>query len=477
MVSSKPYIHLVETINGKYVYEVNTNEIIAINDIQYELLQNILNRKGFVDYSKEERECLDYLLKQGYLSNNRVKIIEHPMTDILPELLKRRVSSLTIQITQQCNLRCSYCIYSDLNNQKQRSHSSKTMHIDMLKKAIDFLAEHSIDSDNINIGFYGGEPLVAFGLVKKAVDYAKEVFLGKNLSFNMTTNGTIFTEEIINFLVDNDFALLVSLDGPEDIHDRNRRYAINGRGSFQDIIANLDSIKKYQPEFYKTVHINMVVDPQNEYDAIGDVFKDLDEDYKANFMTNFMDDGYSLEKTVFSDEYIARYRMHNAQSILSNLLDIKIEDTLVSKDFIKELEQSFKDSHMVSPEFMEKAAPAGMCYPGYTKLFVNVTGDLYPCERVSENSSVMKIGNVFEGFDFSKAKQLLNLGKITEEDCKNCWAFRQCNMCAQRADNGANLSGDRKRADCDYAKSIAERRLQYYILKNEVANHYTREAK
>lgn len=104
------------------------------------------------------------------------------------------------------------------------------------KKSLDFLLEHSIDNEIVNIGFYGGEPMIEFDLIKKCIEYAKEIFKGKDIQFSITTNGTLINKKIIRYFVKNKVNLTISLDGPKEVHDKNRRFC-NGSGTFDKIIS------------------------------------------------------------------------------------------------------------------------------------------------------------------------------------------------------------------------------------------------
>jgi len=191
-----PMIALFQTPNNNYFFDANKDEMISISYESYQYLNDI--QKGN-DISKAEVPGeLSELMEKGYLkSESVVKEIRHVYTDYLKIFLERKVPKITLQVTQDCNLRCKYCIYSEEHSQGQRSHSTKTMSWESAKRAIDFLREHSVDSPNVNVGLYGGEPLLEFDLVKKIVEYSKECFEGKELTFNMTTNGTLLTDEMI----------------------------------------------------------------------------------------------------------------------------------------------------------------------------------------------------------------------------------------------------------------------------------------
>lgn len=83
---------------------------------------------------------------------------------------------------------------------------------------------HSVDRENISIGFYGGEPLLNFDLIKNIVNYANNIFLGKELIYSITTNLTVITNEMLRFFEDNKFEIMVSLDGAKESNDKNRKY-------------------------------------------------------------------------------------------------------------------------------------------------------------------------------------------------------------------------------------------------------------
>ena len=154
---------------------------------------------------RQSRHEVNMLKEQGYFSTESyIKEVRHIYSDYLSVFLARKLTKITVQLTQNCNFRCKYCIYSETHNTRQRSHSTERMTWETAKKAIDFLREHSVDSPEVNIGFYGGEPLLEFPLLKKAVEYSEQQFEGKKLTFNITTNGTLLNDEMIYFFQEHD---------------------------------------------------------------------------------------------------------------------------------------------------------------------------------------------------------------------------------------------------------------------------------
>lgn len=95
-----------------------------------------------------------------------------------------------------------------------------------------FFQEHSTDQNNVTIGFYGGEPFLEFELIKECVAYAEDKLEGKKIEYSVTTNATLLTDEIIDYLIFNNFFVTVSLDGPREIQDECRRFLYNNKGTF-----------------------------------------------------------------------------------------------------------------------------------------------------------------------------------------------------------------------------------------------------
>ena len=174
-MSKNPFIHLMETPLGHYLYDVNTNTQLRISEESHRYLSNGCDalESGAVP------DEITALLERGYLQEKRSKKIEHPMTNRLVHELDSNVYQMTLQVTKQCNFRCAYCIYGDVAFDSQRKHEADFMDLDIAKKAINFLAEHSKDQESIVVGFYGGEPLLAFPLIQDTVLYALEVFKHK----------------------------------------------------------------------------------------------------------------------------------------------------------------------------------------------------------------------------------------------------------------------------------------------------------
>lgn len=326
------------------------------------------------------------------------------------------------------------------------------MDFETAKKAVDFYAQHSVDAQEKAIGFYGGEPLLNFEVIKRVINYANSVFRGQEIIYSITTNGTLFTDEIIEFFVKNNVKITVSLDGPKKIHDLNRKFK-SGKGSFDIVLNNLNKLKKAYKE--SPFSISMVIDPDNNYD---DIIKIFGEPVLKNINTIFSIVEENETTKPYSDDFYAKFERDLFLGYVSYFRDEekKINNKIIAQEIaqLNNIDDSFKTRIL-----FEKTAPAGPCIPGKMRLFIDCYGNLFPCERVSETAKDMKIGTIDTGFDIDKINKLLNISKLTEEACKTCWAFSLCSVCAKYAISNNSLCAKKKIAQCAYAKNVAETKL------------------
>lgn len=153
------------------------------------------------------------------------------------------VSSISLFIAQACNMRCAYC-YGEAGEYGQ----SGLMTEETACAAVDWLMDNSFEVTPVYLGFFGGEPLMNFPLLRRVVAYAKEqaAARGKVVKFNLTTNGSLLTDEVIAFLGAEEFAVLISFDGPPEIQDRQRPFK-DGRGSYARVHANVQKLRASIP--------------------------------------------------------------------------------------------------------------------------------------------------------------------------------------------------------------------------------------
>jgi len=460
----RPFIHLLEIPYGKYVYDLNKSAVIKVPDAVYAYLKDMAGEPD-----AEVREYLEDLRAQGYLKEKHVKVSEHPVTEYYHSFVKNNLGQLTLQVTQGCNLKCEYCSYS--GNYFNREHTNKSMSFETAKKAIDYFISHSKDASHYGISFYGGEPLLEFELIKKCVAYADSRSEGRKVSYNFTTNGTLLTEEKYEFLVNHDFSILVSLDGPQEVHDRHRIFAGTTVGSFEKMSENLKNLKAKYPEYYaKNIAFNTVLNPAFPLKEICD-FTNTDEWVSSSrFSSTLINDVNAKEKNHYSEVFLEEHEYEKFKVLLCKAGRLSAKDIppLMRQHFTGIKSVSICFERTAQNELPEKGHRGGPCIPGVRKLFVDVDGRLFPCERVSETSKTACIGHIDSGIDEKKALQLLNIERITSEECRNCWAYTLCPNCFAHADDGEELSKGKQLLECQSNRAQIEEDIKDYLVLREL---------
>lgn len=472
-----PHIHMIEQYNEHYCYDVNTNAIVKLSDELAEYLHEVI-RTGECDLeniklSQEAQEGLNYLLSQRLLHplNDNVEI-EHLETSVLENMYSDNLKGVILQVTQNCNLRCKYCVYS--GSYVNRQHNNKRMTLDTAKAIIDFFWSHSGKSDDVSFGFYGGEPLLEFELIKDVVAYIKQKFVGKKYIFTITTNATLLKEEQIKFLAENNFNLVISLDGPAEIQDANRVFADGESGTFETVMNNLKKVKEINEAYYSNISFNAVIDLSQNFSCTNDFFLSYDMVKNSGITGNFVSNTNRKEEMNFKLQFYidSLYELFKIYLYYANDINFysRYKPSLLDasvRSIRSGLYERFVSKNMVSG----KMTTGGQCLPGIQRFFVNVDGDFYPCERVNENSESLCIGSIKKGFDVCKASEILNIAQLTKNECRKCWCFNMCTQCVSMAEQNGELSAPMRLSNCLGVKANIENEIKNYIV---LRNHQAR---
>ena len=463
-----PVFHTFMAGGKTYLFDANANAFILLSETLYSALEKY-KRSGY----KDSTPAIDNLKDRGYLRDRTDFEMVHPMDSTLEYSLERCIGTIALQVTQGCNLRCKYCAYS--GNYDNRTHSGKRMSKETAFKAIDFLFKHSVDRDRVSIGFYGGEPLIEWNLIKECVEYAKKKSSGKELMFNMTSNATLITDDVLEFLYDNKFSLTISLDGDQQAHDKNRVFAANDNGTFKVVMQVLEKLQLHHPDYMERVHINAVIDPTTDFDCTSHFFSSYETVKEIAVQANLISEYYRKGEVTSSEEYREQFSYEIFKMYLQKLG--RLEEKDVSKLVVHGF-KSLKDIHENAKNFSlvaKRDHHSGPCVPGVQRLFVDVEGNLYPCERVSEASKAVRIGHIDTGFDIDNARALLNIGKLTEKECKQCWAFRFCSSCAVQADDLEKLSAEKKLQNCVMIRAHLDNMMRDYCVMRDLGYDFDKE--
>lgn len=457
-----PFVHLFENVSGKYFFDVNKNVVVEVSDDLYDIIYKWIHYGWEMvqnDLSPSLQNAIQKLISEGFLSDNKPEIICHPLSEWSESYLENNLNRLILQVTQNCNMRCQYCNFSG-DGILSRTHQNKNMTSAVALRSVDFFQAHSRNSSELEISFYGGEPLLVFPTIVETVNYAQKILGDKRLKFSLTTNGTVFSNYMISFLAEKNFILTISVDGPAPYHDVNRRMSCDGSGSFSKIYANLARIKKLNPQYYSTIEFNAVVEPDRNLNEI-EAFFNTDPLFKDNhIVVNRVNDSLTNEKYEATEEYMVEQEALTFKALLQQIVLRTTKYYSKNIDIINSLKYTMNPMKPI-PNTTHHQGP---CLPGYNRLFVDINGIFRICEKASELSEHMIIGSLDQGFDYEKIDRLLNIGKLNQEQCLNCWLIRHCRICPTAIDNINELSKEIKERYCMLQKKQFVEKLNDYTI-------------
>lgn len=370
------------------------------------------------------------------------------------ESLKRRKSdrldSLVLNVTERCNLACGYCLFSG-SYENERTENDLDMSPETAKKAIDGFMP--LSKQMTSIGFYGGEPLNNFGLIREVMGYIKSSYPEKTPVFMMTSNFCNVSDRVIEDLVKNRIYLTVSLDGPKEIHDRNRRFK-DGRPTWDKIMENLRRLEQFSPEYAGTnVTYNATYKDPEDFQKIVKFFQE-NERFPLIGINSVESKGLKVKAKTGDASVIL--------ALMSDYLDLISSDRdpgVLRKFFDKDLKSIATMDARTMPE---QLVLNGCCYPGNRKLFVDTDGTYYTCEKFGQR---VPIGNVNEGINSKLIDRAIEKFRdIRISYCRECWAQRLCNPCIQTSkDPRGDISGGGLTDICSPSKSKVLIALANYV--------------
>lgn len=217
----------------------------------------------------------------------------------------------------------------------------------------------------------------------------------------------------------------------------------------------------------------MVLDPESDFKCINEFATDSQILNDSLTRASLIENNYSKNEISTNEDYRIKRGYELFKVFLSKLkrLDKKYTSKIVNMEY-NNIVDKMVTKYPIFKGLPEKGHHSGPCVPGTLRLFVNADGKFYPCERVSEDSEVMYIGNIEDGFYIDKVRSLLNVGKLTEKNCKECWAFNSCNLCAAYADDLTSLNPNKKASMCNSQRYYTEDILKNYCSLKEFGDDF-----
>lgn len=363
---------------------------------------------------------------------------------------KTDIKALCLHVAHTCNLNCEYCFASQGKYHGERA----LMPYEVGKRALDFLIENSDSHHNLEVDFFGGEPLMNFEVVKKLVKYAREQekLHNKNFRFTLTTNGLLIDDDVIAFVNKEMSNVVLSLDGRKEVHDSLRK-TISGQGSYDIIIPKFKKLVKARGG--KNYYIRGTF-THNNIDFLKDILHMADLGFTELSMEPVVcapDEPYALTE--------------------KDLPILKEQYELLAKEMIKRDSENrgFTFYHYMldlthGPCIYKRISGCGS---GTEYLAVTPWGDLYPCHQFVGDEK-FKLGDIYNGIVNTKVRDEFKLcNAYARPECKDCWAKLYCSGgCAANSYHATgNILGTykygcellKKRIECAIMIKIAEQNV------------------
>ena len=405
-------IHKFNLNNKNIVLDINSGAVHIVDDIVYEIIDyyedtSLENTVELFKGRYSEDDIYEAYKEIQLLEKKELLFTESMDLSNINYNSQNVIKAMCLHVAHDCNLRCKYCFASQGDFKGKRL----LMPLEVGKKALDFIVTHSGNRRNLEVDFFGGEPLMNFEVVKELVKYGRQIekIYNKHFRFTITTNGVLLDDEKMKFINENMDNVVLSLDGRKEVNDRMRG-TVSGGGSYDVIV----------PKFIQMVNLRKDKDyfirgtfTRNNLDFTEDAL----EFYKLGFKK------ISIEPVVADPKEDYAIKEEDLETILK-------EYERFSREYIKikKKDKDFTFFHFMidlnqGPCIIKRTVGCGA---GSEYVAVTPEGDLYPCHQFVGNED-FKLGNIFDGIlndtirDTFKKANVLN-----KEECSNCWARFYC---------------------------------------------------
>ena len=438
-------IHQYKSNGYNIVMDINSGAIHVVDDVVYDIIElyeghekseimEMLASKYPKEDMEEAFEEIETLIKEESL------FTEDIYKDYIIDFKKRKtvVKALCLHIAHDCNLACRYCFAEEGEYHGRRA----IMSYEVGKQALDFLIANSGNRRNLEVDFFGGEPLMNWDVVKRLVEYGREQekIHDKNFRFTLTTNGVLLNDEIMEFCNKEMANVVLSVDGRKEVHDNMRPFR-NGSGSYDMIVPKFQKFAESRGQ--KNYYVRGTF-TRNNLDFADDVIHYADLGFQQ----------MSMEPVVADPAEDYAIREEDIPQILKEYDKLALE-------YIKRKKEGrgFNFFHFMldltaGPCVAKRLAGCGS---GTEYLAVTPWGDLYPCHQFVGNEKFL-LGNVDTGIVNTETRDEFKLCNVyAKETCKDCFARFYCSGgCSANAYNFSGSINGAYEIGCEMQKKRIE---------------------
>lgn len=438
-------VHQYKNNGYNIVLDVNSGAIHVVDDVTYDVIELFEDNSAKEIIEKlvdryPQTEIEEAIQEVNELKDNEELFTEDTYKERIIDFKKRQtvVKALCLHIAHDCNLACRYCFAEEGEYHGRRA----LMSYETGKQALDFLIANSGSRRNLEVDFFGGEPLMNWDVVKQLVAYGREQekLHDKHFRFTLTTNGVLLNDEIMEFANKEMDNVVLSIDGRKEVHDRMRPFR-KGAGSYDLIVPKFQKFaeSRHQDKYYvRGTYTHFNTDFSKDVLHLADLgFKQISVEPVVGQPT----DEYALKESdlpVLFDEYdrlaaemVKRNKAGNGFNFFHFMIDLEGGPCVYKR--------------------------LSGCGSGTEYLAVTPWGDLYPCHQFVGNEDFL-MGNVWDGIKATDIQDEFKCCNVyAKEKCRNCFARFYCSGgCAANSYNFHGTITDAYDLGCELQKKRIE---------------------
>lgn len=361
------------------------------------------------------------------------------------------LTTMVLNVTNKCNLSCTYCYEYGEDKIVDTDYGSKPkfMSEETAREAVDFMLEESGSNRVAHLTFFGGETLLNFKVLKKTLAYARKrgAIVGKEVEFSLTTNATLLRPEIIEWLIENEVGVTVSMDGPKESQDQFRVFN-NGMGSYEIILPKIKELLRRHTS--RPIGARVTLTRQNL--DVMKIFRHLTED------VGFWEVGFAPVTTADGRDYAIEGEGYDSMLDQFGALALEFQEAA-----IENRHHGFSNIKDTLEEIHKGVSKAYPCGAGLGLMGVATDGEVALCHRFA-GSEEHSIGSVSEGVDRVRQYGFLEKHHIVNKtDCHTCWARPLCSGgCYHEANTRYGTTATPNLHYCDWIRSWTDTCLRVY---------------
>lgn len=411
-----PY-HLFQFRGNHYAFDIESSAVVRIDPPAFDALSLRLtdaSRDAIAshlaatygqDTSQTVLRELRWLERKGVFHGPLRTYDEAENEAYIQRLTRMSTNKIELSLAEACNLRCGYCYVGE-----NEALNHGLMPWEIAKQAVDLIFQRAGRAKEIYITLFGGEPLLNKPVLRQVIRYSQQLGAeqGKSVQYSMTTNGTLLDDEIIGYIKKYNFGLMVSLDGPKDVHDGVRVFA-NGKGSFDKATRNIKRLMTRR----RMVTVRATVSNRC-----------LDRPRIVQFLEDFGFTRVAMSRCVGKSHRLGPYDVGPEQNAV-----LQGQDDYFTDRLLEQLQRGerirFNPWATALRNIHDQQNRRMRCGVGRGCTTVGIDGKLYPCHRYVGMENYV-LGHVSTGIDRDKFADYLRGYFETKTKCEDCWAINIC---------------------------------------------------